>query len=251
MIDKLKELGLDEETIGKINGMLDEKMKKYEEEINNLKSRTEKPQDYPPDYYNQLVQYYLAQAQMQKPKQQPQEDELSWEQYFTDENYGPAFKTVKQAIDNYKKEIDTLRNYLASIYQSYVSDRTNLIDYISNLEVQKLHRERYLKDKEKYKYLPDVDHKILSEELRKIAQEKNIGTWDGAYEIYLSRHIDNSLDNYKKDLKMQEAQKPNLPPTTEIVGSETPQTGVDTKPEYDYESAWKQAVKEISAVWPK
>lgn len=261
MLDKLRELGLDDETANKVSGLFSESMKKYEEELNNLKSQIEKfsqqteqpQQSYSPDYYNQLIQYYLTQAQLQKQNQMqrtPQE-EIQWEQYYSDETYGPVFKHTKQAIDNYKREIEALRNYLANIYNSYLSDRIALMDYINNLEVQKLHRERYLKDKEKYKYLPDLDHKKLSDELRKIAQEKNIGTWDGAYEAYLSRHLDTLVDNYQKDIKTQEAQKPNLPPATEIVGSETPTVGGETKRGLDYDSAWKQLERELATAWPK
>jgi len=262
MLDKLKELGLDEETANKVSGLFSENMKKYEEELNNLKSQIEKFSQQPeqtqqgyqsPDYYNQLVQYYLTQAQLQK-QNQPQHtprEELQWEQYYADETYGPVFKYTKQAIENYKKEIEALRNYLANIYQSYVSDRIALTDYINNLEVQRLHRERYSKDKEKYKYLPDLDHKKLAEELRRIAQEKNIGSWDGAYEAYLSRHLDSLVDNYQKDIKAQEAQKANLPPATEIVGSETPTAGGEAKQGLDYDSAWKQLERELATAWPK
>lgn len=253
-LDFLRQKGINDEEIIKMAEQIEnkyrEELEKKEQMLKEIQSKAQQTTETNPyDAYLQMMQLYQQMYQQPQYQYQPQQykqasEEFDWESLYADENYGRAWKTIKQYLDRYNETISQYNRMLSELLADYVNSKTAFAEYINKLEFERLRRERYSKDKEKFKYLPEP----TIDELRKIAREKKIDSWEGAYEAWLANQVPTVLEALEKERSTQqfkEATKPNLPPPTEVQSQNTPVVEKPEESKVTYIDGWKKLREEF------
>ncbi|MEM2615606.1 MAG: hypothetical protein QXO44_02550 [Thermoplasmatales archaeon] len=174
----------------------------------------------PPPQYDYNLWNYIMAAQQQQMAQQAQRTGSPLEKWMNDPLLGDFVREAVNYMQNYQKEIQNLKQSLGMILSDYIN-RVKYYNDLWNREMFKsIYRDRYQKDKEKYKFLPE----LTQEDLVKVAQEHNINSWEGAYDAWLAGKVRENWDRYVRELEEEARRKAaaTQPPETIVTGNKTP-----------------------------